>query len=123
MLVNALRFHEIGTQAPYQVWIQLPAQTRVPKIDWPPIRDIRTRVEKLQTQGVEYHHLRGTTVAVTTSARTVADCFKHRSKIGIDVCEEDLREALNQRKAKIAKISEMAQLLRVGKVMNLIWRQ
>jgi len=117
VLVSALRFHGIGTQQPYQIWIQLPAQTRVPKIDWPPIRVIRTRVKKLQTAGVETHQLGGTQVAITTPARTVADCFKHRNKLGIDVCVEALRETLRERKATIAEISEMGRLLRVGKVM------
>lgn len=118
VLINALRFHELGTQSPHEVWIQLPAQTRVPKIDWPPIRVIRTRVKELQTEGVEKHHFNGTDVAITTPARTVADCFKHRNKLGIDVCVEALRETLNERKANIAEVSEMAKLLRVEKVMR-----
>ncbi|MCF3650066.1 type IV toxin-antitoxin system AbiEi family antitoxin domain-containing protein [Synoicihabitans lomoniglobus] len=118
VLVSALRFHEIGTQSPHEVWIQLPAQTRVPKIDWPPIRVIRTRVNELQTAGVEHHQLGGAEVAITTPARTVADCFKHRNKLGIDVCVEALRETLNARKAKIGEISEMGRLLRVGKIMR-----
>ena len=118
VLISALRFHEIGTQMPYQVWIQLPAQTRVPKIDWPPIRVIRTRVELLQTEGVQRHHLGGTEIAITTPARTVADCFKHRNKLGIDVCVEALRETINARKATVAEIGEMGKLLRVGKVMS-----
>ncbi len=117
-LISALRFHEIGTQSPHEVWIQLPALTRVPKIEWPPMRVIRTRVEQLQTKGVGYHRLGGTTVAITTPARTVADCFKHRNKLGIDVCVEALRETLNERKAKIAEISDMGRILRVGKVMK-----
>jgi predicted transcriptional regulator of viral defense system len=118
VLVSALRFHEIGTQSPPEIWIQLPAQSRVPKIDWPPIRVIRTRVEKLQTTGVKQHPLGGTKVAVTTPARTVADCFKHRNKLGIDVCVEALRETLRERKARISEISEMGRILRVGKVMR-----
>lgn len=118
VLISALRFHEIGTESPYEVWIQLPAQTRVPKIDWPPIRVIRTRVKALQTEGVEHHHLGGMDVAITTPARTVADCFKHRNKLGIDVCVEALRETLNERKATIGEMGEMGRLLRVGNVMK-----
>jgi len=118
VLLSALRFHEIGTQSPPAVWIQLLAQTRVPKIDWPPIRVIRTRVKALQSEGVDHHQLGGTEVAVTSPARTVADCFKHRNKLGIDVCVEALRETLNDRKASIGKIGEMARLLRVGKIMR-----
>ncbi|MGJ8697390.1 MAG: type IV toxin-antitoxin system AbiEi family antitoxin domain-containing protein [Verrucomicrobiaceae bacterium] len=118
VLISALRFHNIGTQQPYQVWIQLPAQTRVPKIVWPPIRVIRTRLKELQTVGVKQHHLGGTEVSITTPARTVADCFKHRNKLGIDVCVEALRETLRGKKATIAEMSEMGRLLRVGKVMK-----
>ena len=118
VLLSALRFHEIGTQSPREVWIQLPAQSRVPKIDWPPIRVIRTRVKALLTTGVKYHQLGGTEVAITTPARTVADCFKHRNKLGIDVCVEALKETLNGQKATIGEISEMGRLLRVGNVMT-----
>jgi predicted transcriptional regulator of viral defense system len=118
VLLSALRFHEIGTQSPHEVWIQLPAQTRVPKIDWPPIRVIRTRVGELQSVGVKRHQLGGTNVAITTPARTVADCFKYRNKLGIDVCVEALRETLNARKATIGEIGEMGRLLRVGNVMR-----
>jgi predicted transcriptional regulator of viral defense system len=118
VLISALRFHEVGTQQPVEVWIQLPAQTRVPKIDWPPVRVIRTRVNALQTLGVTRHQLGGIEVAITTPARTVADCFKHRNKLGIDVCVEALRETLRERKATIAEVSEMGRLLRVGNVMK-----
>lgn len=117
VLVSALKFHDIGTQQAHAVWIQLPNQSRVPKIDWPPIRVIRTRVMALQTEGVVIHRLGGTEVPITTPARTVADCFKHRNKIGIDACVEALREAVRERKATIGEIAEMSRLLRLGKVM------
>ena len=118
VLLSALKFHGIGSQQTYEVWIQLPAQTRVPKIEWPPIRVVRTRVGELQSKGVERHSLGGSQVPVTTPARTVADCFKHRQKLGIDVCVEALRETLQKRKASIAEIGEMGRLLRVDKVMQ-----
>jgi len=118
VLISALKFHDIGTQQAHQVWIQLPAQTRVPKIEWPPIRVIRTRVAALQTEGVERHLLSGVEVPITTPARTVADCFKYRNRLGIDVCVEALRETLRERKATIAEIGEMGRLLRVGKLMQ-----
>jgi predicted transcriptional regulator of viral defense system len=118
VLISALRFHNIGTQQPHDVWIQLPSQSRVPKIDWPPIRVIRTRLKPLQTQGVEIHQLGGTSVPITTPARTVADCFKHRNKLGIDVCVEALRETVRERKATIGEIGRMARLLRIGKVVQ-----
>lgn len=116
--ISALAFHGIGTQRAHEVWIQLPSQSRVPKIDWPPIRVIRTRLKSLQTQGVKIHQLGGTSVPITTPARTVADCFKHRNKLGIDVCVEALRESMRERKATIGEIGRMARLLRVGKVVQ-----
>ena len=118
VLISALKFHDIGTQQAYEVWIQLPVQTRVPKIDWPPIRVIRTRVKKLQSLGVEVHQLGGIDVPITNPARTVADCFKHRNKLGIDVFVEALRETLRQRKATMAEVSGFGRQLRVEKIMR-----
>ena len=118
VLLSALRFHGIGTQNPHEVWIQIPIKAHAPKIEWPPVRIIRTSVDSLFTEGVERHRLSGEIVPVTTPARTVADCFKQRNKIGIDVCVEALRETLRERKATIAQMGEMGRLLRVGKVMQ-----
>jgi predicted transcriptional regulator of viral defense system len=118
VLISALKFHDIGTQQAHKVWIQLPSQSRVPKIDWPPIRVIRTRMKSLQTEGVATYHLGGTDVPITTPARTVADCFKHRNKLGIDVCVEALRETVRGRKATIGEIAAMSRLLKVGKIVQ-----
>jgi predicted transcriptional regulator of viral defense system len=118
VLISALKFHDIGTQQAHEVWIQLPSQSRVPKIDWPPIRVIRTRVKTLQVKGVANHHLGGCEVPITTPARTVADCFKHRNKLGIDVCVEALRETVKERKATIGEIAAMSRLLKVGRVVQ-----
>ncbi len=118
VLLSALRHHNIGTQQTYEVWIQLPAQAWVPGIEWPPIRVIRTRVLALQTEGVEVHTIGSAKIPVTTPARTVADCFKFRNQIGLDVCVEALRETIRERKASITEIEEMGKLIRVEKVMR-----
>jgi len=118
VLLSALRFHGIGTENPHEVWIQLPLKAHAPKIEWPPVRIIRTSMDSLFTEGVERHCLSGEIVPVTTAARTVADCFKQRNKIGVDVCVEALRETLRERKATIGQMGEMGRLLRVGKVMQ-----
>ena len=118
VLLSALRFHEIGTQNPFQVWIQLPKNSATPKIVWPQVRIIRTSVLSLFTDGVASHHISGEELRITTPARTVADCFKHRSKLGIDVCVEAMRETVRDRKATIGEIDEMARKLRVGKVVR-----
>lgn len=118
VLLSALKFHDIGTQQAYEVWIQLPAKARVPKIDWPPIRVVRTRMESLFTNGVEHHHLGGVDVPITSPARTVVDCFRHRNKLGIDVCVEALRDVLGKRMTTIGELGSIARSARVGKVMS-----
>lgn len=117
-LLSALKFHNIGTQQAYEVWIQLPAKARVPSIDWPPIRVVRTRMESLFTEGVEHHQLGGVDVPITSPARTVVDCFRHRNKLGIDVCVEALRDVLQQRMTTIGELGRIARSARVGKVMS-----
>jgi len=118
VLISALHFHGTGTQRAHEVWIQLPMKAHAPRIEWPPIRIIRTSVNALFTEGVEEHRLSGEVIRITTPARTVADCFKHRNKLGIDVCVEALRETLRARKSTIGEIGRMGRLLRVGKVMR-----
>jgi len=113
VLLSALQFHGIGTQQPHEVWFQVPSGVRMPKTSAPSIRVIRCRKGELFKEGVEHHDFEGITVAVTTPARTVADCFKFRSKIGIDVCVEALKETLRNRLATHAEIDEFAARLRV----------
>ena len=118
VLLSALKFHDIGTQQAYEVWIQLPSKARAPSIDWPPIRIVRTRMEKMFTEGVEIHQLSGVDVPITNPARTVVDCFRHRNKLGIDVCVEALRDVLGKRMTSIGELSRISRIARVGKVMT-----
>lgn len=118
VLLSALRFHGIGTQNPHEVWIQLPLKAHAPEIDWPPVRIIRSSVDLLFAEGVGRYRISGEEIPVTIPARTVADCFKHRNKLGTDVAVEALRETLRERKATIGEIGAMARVLRVGKVMR-----
>jgi predicted transcriptional regulator of viral defense system len=118
VLLSALKFHNIGTQQAYEVWIQLPSKARAPSIDWPPVRIVRTRMEVLFTEGVEHHQLSGVDVSITSPARTVVDCFRHRNKLGIDVCVEALRDVLSQRKTNIGELDRISRIARIGKVMT-----
>ncbi|NOX98611.1 MAG: transcriptional regulator [Verrucomicrobia bacterium] len=118
VLISALKFHNIGTQQAYQVWIQLPMKARSPKIDWPPIRIVRTRVEVLFTEGVVIHKLSRVDVAITSPERTVVDCFKQRNKLGIDVCNEALRDVIQKDRNSRREIHRLARLTRVSKVMQ-----
>lgn len=116
-LVSALDFHEIGTQIPSSVSIAIGPKDRPPKIDYPRVRVYRMSGEAL-TSGVEEHSVDGTTVKVFNPAKTVADCFKFRNKIGLDIVLEALRETVRDRKATRNEILEYAEIDRVAKIVR-----
>lgn len=91
-LLSALGFHGIGTQLPSEVWLAIDRRARRPALPYPPLRVVRFTGEAL-TKGIETHRVEGQTVRVYAPAKTVADCFKYRNKIGLDVALEALREA------------------------------
>ncbi len=116
-LVSALDLHEIGTQIPSAVNIAVGKKDWHPQFDYPPVRVYRMS-EKALTAGVEEHSIDGTTVRAFSPAKTVADCFKFRNKIGLDVALEALREALRSRKATRDEIMKYAEVDRVSKVVR-----
>ncbi|HZF11599.1 MAG TPA: type IV toxin-antitoxin system AbiEi family antitoxin domain-containing protein [Thermoanaerobaculia bacterium] len=83
-LLTALRFHDLTTQLPDEVWVSLPEKARKPRLDYPRLRVARFSGVAL-TEGIETHRIEGVDVRVYSAAKTVADCFKYRHKIGIDV--------------------------------------
>jgi len=113
-LISALDFHELTTQIPHAVWIMIDRSGRRPKIDRPPIRIVYASGEA-RTAGVDTHEIEGVSVAVTNPAKTVADCFRYRDRVGQDVAIEALRDCLRQRKATPSEIYEMARIDRVSK--------
>jgi len=116
-LLSALRFHEIGTQNPFEVWIALDRRARTPRIQRPPLRVMRFS-GKAFTSGIGEHRIEGVSVRIYSPAKTVVDCFKYRNKIGIDVAIEALRGAIQSRKCTLAQIREQAEVCRVTKVMT-----
>lgn len=116
-LLTALRFHEIGMQDPFEVWLAIDRKARLPRIDYPPLRIVRFSGEPL-TAGVEEHVIGGVTVQVYCPAKTVADCFKYRNKIGLDVAMEALRECLRQRKCTVDDLWHYAEVCRVINIMR-----
>ena len=89
-LLSALAFHGIGTQLPHQVWIAIGSKARYPVIPQVATRVVRFSELALQ-HGVEQHSIDGVKLRITTPAKTVADCFKYRNKVGLDVAVEALR--------------------------------
>jgi predicted transcriptional regulator of viral defense system len=116
-LLSALSFHQLTTQSPHEVWLMLPNKARVPKVTYPRLRIIRATGPAL-TEMVEEHPIEGVVVPVYSPAKTVADCFKYRSKVGLDVALEALRDALRQRKATMAELWSAARLCRMANVMR-----
>jgi predicted transcriptional regulator of viral defense system len=116
-LLSALAFHQITTQNPADVWIALPAGSHTPKADGQRLRVVRFSGPAL-TEGREEHRIEGVLVGVYSPAKTVADCFKFRNKIGLDVALEALRECVRQRKATIREIHRFAKICRVARVMQ-----
>lgn len=116
-LLTALQFHELTTQLPRQVWIALPKGSHAPRIDYPPIKLVQYSGAAF-TEGIETHHRDQVELRVYNVAKTVADCFKHRNKIGLDVALEALRDARRQKKASADDLWRYAKICRVANVMR-----
>jgi predicted transcriptional regulator of viral defense system len=116
-LLSALRVHEIGTQAPFQVWIAIPPHMVSPRLDQPAIRVVRMS-EAALTDGVDRLNIDGIDVPVFNAARTVVDCFRFRNKIGLDVALEALRDGWSQRKFTLDDLWRHATTGRVANVMR-----
>ena len=116
-LLSALRVHEIGTQAPFEVWLALPAGVAAPRLASPAIRVVRLSGNSL-TQGIERIEIDGVKVPVFNATKTIADCFKFRNKIGLDVALEALREGWREHKVSMDALWRYAKLNRVANVMR-----
>jgi predicted transcriptional regulator of viral defense system len=116
-LLSALAFHEITTQSPPSVWIALRKGARKPVLPSPSLRIVRLSGTSL-TEGIENHQVEGVPVRVYSAAKTVADCFKFRNKIGLDVAIEALKDCLRQKKASINEVYRYAKICRVSNVIR-----
>ena len=116
-LLSALRFHEFTTQAPFEVWMAIDVKARLPKVDRLPLRIVRFSGKALES-GIEEHKVEGVLVKVYSPAKTVADCFKYRNKIGLDVALEALRECMREQKCTVDEIWRFAGICRVANVMR-----
>ena len=111
-LISALQFHEMTVQLPRSIWMAIEQSARTPRVSYPRIQFVRFAKEALP-EGTERHKIEGVTVRVTNPAYTVADCFRFRSKVGLDVALEGLREALKRKACKPDAIMKAAQHRRI----------
>lgn len=116
-LLSALRLHGLTTQNPFEVWMAIDRKSFLPKSDSPKIRIVRYSGEAL-TAGIEIRKIEGVTVKVYGVAKTVADCFKYRNKIGLDVSLEVLRDSLKKRSCTVDDLWRYAKICRVANVMR-----
>lgn len=116
-LLSALRFHDLTTQSPHQVWVALERSAWTPKVDHISIKIVRYSGEAFE-EGHHEHLIEGVPVRITSPAKTVADCFKYRNKIGLDVALEALREVRRKRLCTMEELKRFARICRVANVMK-----
>lgn len=117
-LISALQFHELTTQIPHEVWLTIDRKAHRPQITGgTPLRIVRFSGAALE-EGIEEHVLEGVRVKIYNPAKTVADCFKYRNKIGVDVAIEALRDVWRKRQASVSELMHYARVCRVANVMR-----
>ena len=116
-LLTALRFHNIGTQSPHQVWMAIHPKSHLPRIDYPPIKFVRFSGEALSL-GIEEHQAPEGIVRVYNVPKTVADCFRYRNKIGLEAALEALRESWREKRATMDELWQYAAKVHILSVMK-----
>jgi predicted transcriptional regulator of viral defense system len=111
-LVSALQFHELTVQLPRATWMAIESSAWRPRAPYPPLRFVRFGKTAL-SEGIQRRKIEGVTVRVTNPATTIADCFRYRSKVGLDVAIEGLREALKRKLCTPDAIMKAAQRRRI----------
>lgn len=115
-LLTALQIHGLTTQAPHEVWVAISSKARPPNVTYPPLRIFRFNDPGLCVEAKSIDGI--VRIPVTTLAKTIADCFKFRNKIGLDVALEALRDAWRQKKVTMDELWEAAQVCRMANVMR-----
>ncbi len=115
-LLTALQVHGLTTQSPSEVWVAISPKARAPKHEFPPLRIVRMSdpgegITRVAVDGVVH-------IPVTSIAKTIADCFKFRNKIGLDIALEALRDAWNQKRVTMDELWESAEICRMTNVMR-----
>ena len=116
-LLSALQFHGLTTQLPRQVWIAMPRGSHTPRIAYPPIKMVQFSGDAY-AGGIETHNCDQVPLRIYSVAKTVADCFKHRNRIGLDVALEALKDARAQGKVGADELWRLAKVCRVANVMR-----
>ena len=116
-LISALSYHEITTEIPHEIYMAISRQTFYPKLKHPPIRFFRFS-ENAFSAGIEVHVMNGVNVKIYSAEKTIADCFKYRNKLGLDVVLEALKLWRKNKNAQIDKLMEYANICRVHNIIK-----
>jgi predicted transcriptional regulator of viral defense system len=116
-LLSALRFHDLTTQEPHEIWLALPLRAHEPTVDYPLLQTVRMN-QRTHHAGIETHLVENVPVRVFSVSKTIADCFKYRSTVGLDVALEALREGWRERRFTMPELEQFARLCRVANVMR-----
>ncbi|MCF6337011.1 MAG: type IV toxin-antitoxin system AbiEi family antitoxin domain-containing protein [Gammaproteobacteria bacterium] len=116
-LISALSFHEMTTQIPHEVSVAVPRGTRMPSLDIPPVHAYKFSPEAFKA-GIEKYQIDGAIVQVYSAEKTLADCFKYRNKLGMDVVLEALKIYRSQKRFNLDKLLKYARVCRVEEVIR-----
>ena len=116
-LTSALAFHGLTDQIPPKVWIAIGLKEWRPKFAYPPVRFARFSDARLR-EDLGHHVIDGVSVPIFGVARTIADLFRYRQTVGVNVALEGLRESLRQKKAQPSEIAKQAAKAKVWNFME-----
>ena len=116
-LISALAYHDLTTQIPHEVHVALARGAEPPRLDYPPLR-VLWLTGKAFTKGIGSHEVDGVSARIYSPEKTLADCFKYRNKIGLDVTIEALRLYRERRPMKVDELMRLARICRVERVMR-----
>jgi len=116
-LLSALQLHELTTEVPHAVWIMIERHGRTPKLTYPKLEVVRAS-GAARTQGLETRTVEGVKVSLTTPAKTVADCFRYRGHVGLDVAIDALRDYLRKYRSGIDALVTSAKADRIYPLMR-----
>ncbi len=115
-LISALAFHDVTNEIPRYVELAIPKGTHPNKVDYPPVK-LYYISEKMWRPGIEEHDIEGHKVRVYNLPKTIADCFKFRNKIGLDVARIALKEAIREKKMSPRELINYAKICRVKNII------
>ncbi len=116
-LSSALRYHELTTENPFEIWLAIERGAWTPRVDFAPVRIAHFSYQAFE-YGVETHTVDGGQLRIYSVAKTVADCFKFRSRVGSETAIQALRATLRERRASVDELWNAAKVCRVANVMR-----